>query len=272
MVDAGNGMSGKVIPLMEKRLPIKIIPLNFELDGSFPAHLSNFLEQGVTDQISEKINSEKADFDGDADRIGLVDEKGSLIKGDMTLLFLAKYFLKKNPGSAIAYNLICSKAVPEFIGKWGGKPVKTKVGFVNVKEGLLENNGILGGELSTHYCYKDNFYGDSGFLTLLILLSTISGFDKKVSEMAEELSPYFKESEINFEIEDKEGMINKVKEKYSDGKQDYLDGVTVEYKDWWFNIRPSNTEPLIRLTIEADTQELLEEKKKELTALVNELK
>ena len=276
VIDAGNGMAGKVVPLIEEKLPIKIIPLNFKLDGSFPAHPSNPLLEGVTDQISREVKKKKADFgfifDGDADRIYLIDEKGDFIRADITLLLLAKYLLEKNPGKGVAYNVICSRAVPEFIKKWGGKPIRTKVGFVNVQKGIMENNGIMGGELSGHYSFKDNYYLDSGFIVFLILLQIISKTDRKVSEITKELSPYAKGAEINFEVKDKEAILNKVKEKYSDGKQDYLDGVTVEYDNWWFNVRSSQTEPLLRLTIEADTQELLKQKKKELTALIEKEK
>lgn len=272
VIDAGNGMAGKVIPQVEPKLPLKIIPLNFKLDGNFPAHPSNVFEKGATDQISKTVKDEKADFgfifDGDADRVYLIDELGNFVRADITLLLLAKYFLEKNPGAAITYNLICSKAVPEFIKKWGGKPIRTKVGFVNVKEGLINNNGLMGGELSGHYCFKDNFYGDSGFIAFLVLLQVISQSGKRVSELVAELSPYAKGAEINFEIEDKEKIIEEVKKKYSDGKQDFLDGLTVEYDNWWFNLRPSQTEPFLRLTLEADTEELLEEKKKELTDFI----
>lgn len=272
VVDAGNGMAGKVVPLFDKKLPIKIIPLNFELDGNFPAHPSNPLLEGVTDQISSEVRKRKADFgfifDGDADRIYLIDELGNFVRGDTTLLLLAKYLLKKYPGKGIAYNLICSKAVPEFIKKWGGKPIRTAVGVVEVREGMLKNDGIVGGELSGHYLFRDNFYLDSGFVVFLILLEIISESGKKVSEITKELSPYAKSAEINFEVEEKEKIIKKVREQFSDGKQDYLDGITVEYQDWWFNIRSSQTEPLLRLTIEAKNQELLEQKKKELTAFI----
>lgn len=272
VIDAGNGMAGKVIPLIQERLPIEIIPLNFTLDGNFPAHFSNPLEKGVVDQISKEIKKQKADlgfiFDGDADRVFLVDEKGELIKGDITLLLLAKYLLKEYSGMAVVYNLICSRAVPKFIKKFGGKPIRTKVGAVNIMKSLLENNGIVGGELSGHFSFKENYYSDSGFIAFLILLQIISEYDQKVSEIVKEFSIYAKSPELNFEIEDKEGIIKKVKEKYSDGKQDYLDGVTVEYKDWWFNLRPSNTEPLLRLTIEADTKKLLKQKIKELSSLI----
>lgn len=273
VIDAGNGMAAKIVPLLEKKIPTKIIPLNFEIDGNFPGHPSNPLEEGVTRQISEKIIKEKADFgfifDGDADRIFLLDEKGNLVRADITLLILARWFLEQKPGISIIYNTICSKSVPEFIKKWGGNAVKSKVGFVNVREKAIENNAIMGGELSGHYCFKDNFYGDSALMALLLLLQVISKSNKKVSEMSGEFCLYAKSSEINFEIKDKDLIIEKIKEKYSDGKQEYLDGITVEYNNWWFNLRPSQTEPLLRLTIEADNKELLEEKKKELTALIS---
>ena len=269
-------MAGEVIPMIERKLPVKIIPLNFKLDGNFPAHPSNPLLEGVTDQISKEVKKRKADFgfifDGDADRIFLIDEKGNFVRADITLLFLAEYFLEKNPGKGVAYNVICSKSVPEFIKKWGGNPIRTPVGFLNVQKGILKNNGIMGGELSGHYCFKDNFYSDSGMIAFLTLLQIISASGKKVSEIARELSPYAKSAEINFEVENKEKIINKIKEKYSDGKQDYLDGVTVEYKNWWFNIRPSQTEPFLRLTIEADTKEILDQKKKELLAIIKKQK
>ncbi len=271
VIDAGNGMAGKVMPLIKERLPIEIINLNFNLDGNFPAHPSNPLEEGASNQIGEEVKKQKADlgfiFDGDADRIYLIDEKGGFIRSDVSLLLLAKYFLEKNPGTAIAYNAICSKATPEFIEKWGGKPIRTKVGFINVQRAIQENKGAMGGEISGHFSFKDNDYLDSGFIAFLVLLQVISNSDKKVSEITQELSPYFKSSELNFEVKDKEKTIEKFKKKYSDGKQDYLDGATIEYEDWWFNVRSSNTEPLLRLTIEADTEELLQQKIKELTSL-----
>ena len=271
-VDASNGVAGLTVAKIGDKLPVKIFLLNYEPDGDFPNHSPNPLLKGSTDQIKKEIEKESADFgfifDGDADRIFLVDENGWLVRADITLLLLAKYFLQKNPGSAIAYNAICSKAVPEFIKKWEGKPVRTKVGFVNVREGLLENNGIMGGELSGHYCFRDNYYLDSGMIGFLILLQIISQEHKKVSEIVQELSPYVKSSEINFEIKNKEEILNKVKQKYTNGKQDYLDGITVEYNNWWFNVRASQTEPLLRLTIEANTEDLLKEKQKELESFI----
>ena len=265
IVDAGNGMAGKIIPLI--KMPIKIIPLNFKLDGNFPARPSNVFEKGALDEIKEEIKERKANFgflfDGDADRIYLVDEKGNFIRPDITLLLLAKYLLKKK--EAVIYNLICSKAVPDLIRKWGGKPIRSPVGAVNLMELLVKNKAVMGGELSGHYCFKDTFGADSGFVAFIILVQIIS--DNKLSDLIKELSPYAKGTELNFKVKDKEKALNMIKKKYSDGKQDYLDGVTVEYKDWWFNLRPSNTEPLLRLTIEADNERLLKEKTKELKSL-----
>jgi phosphomannomutase len=276
VIDAGNGMAGKVISLIKEKLPVEIIPLNFKLDGNFPAHPSNPLGPGSTDQISEEVKNQKADFgfifDGDADRIFLITESGKFIKGDITLLLLAKYLLEKNPNKGIAYNLICSKTVPEFIKKWQGIPIRTAVGVINVRKGMLDNNGIMGGEVSGHYLFKDNFYLDSGFISFLILLEIISESEQKVSEITKQLTLYTKGDEISFEVDDKEGIMNKIKESYSDGDQDDLDGVSVKYNDWWFNVRASQTEPLLRLTIEADNQKLFAQKQKELQDFITKNK
>ena len=280
VVDASNGVAGHVISKIKDMLPVKIIPLNFEPNGNFPNHAPNPLEEGSIDGIGETIRKEKADFgfifDGDADRVFLLDENGQLVRADATLLLLARYFLGKNPGMAVAYNAICSKAVPEFVRKWGGNPIRTKVGFVNVRAGILENNGIMGGELSGHYCFKDNYYMDSGMIAFSVLLQIISkdisasSNISKVSEIVKELSPYAKPSELNFKVQDKDSILERAKQKYSDGKQDFLDGITVEYENWWFNMRPSNTEPLLRLTVEANTQELLAQKQDELSSLISQ--
>ena len=273
-IDASNGVAGLAISKIGDKLPNKIFLLNHEPDGNFPNHSPNPLAEGSSEQIKNEILKEEAAFgfmfDGDADRIFLVDENGELVRADVTLLLLAKYFLRKNPGMAVAYNAICSKAVPEFIEKWGGKPVRTQVGFVNVREGLMKNNGIMGGELSGHYCFKDNFYLDSGIIALFTLLSVISEDSRSLSQIVKELSPYAKGAELNFEVNNKEEIMDRVKQKYTDGQQDFLDGVTVTYKDWWFNVRPSNTEPLLRLTIEADTEDMRKIKEKELAEIITQ--
>jgi phosphomannomutase len=273
VIDTGNGMAGKIFPLLEPKLPIEILPLNFTLDGNFPAHSPDPLSKGAIQQISQKILEERADFgfifDGDADRIFLIDEKGNLVRADITLLLLAKFFLEKCPGAKIIYNLICSRAVPEFIKKWGGKPIKSAVGFVNIRENMFKEGGIMGGELSGHYCFKDNFYSDSAFITFLILLEIISKSKKRVSEMTTSLSPYAKSPQINFKVKRKKIILEEIKKRYSNGKQDFLDGVTIEYEDWWFNLRPSQTEPILRLTLEAKNEKLLEKKKKELINIIS---
>ncbi len=272
VIDASNGMAGKVIPEIVDKIPIEIIPLNFNLDGNFPAHSPNPLKESSTEGIKNRIKEKKADFgfifDGDADRVFLITEESDFVSADITLLLLAKYFLEKNPGDKIVYNLICSRAVPEFIKKWGGEPVRSQVGYVNIWKNMQKKEAIMGGELSGHYAFRENFYTDSGFISFLILLEIISKSEKKVSEQVNQLSPYAKSPEINFEIKDKEKTLEKIKKKYSDGKQDFLDGITVEYESWWFNTRPSHTEPLLRLTIEADNKNILREKKKELVSFI----
>ena len=272
VVDAGNGMAGKIMPILAEKLPITVIPLNFTLDGSFPAHPSNPLLPESQKQICETVVKEKADFgvifDGDTDRLFFVDEKGFFIPADITLLLLAKLFLEKEPGAGIVYNLLCSRVVPEMIKEWGGRPLRSQVGYVNISRVMRENKGVMGGELSAHYSFRDNAFADSGFIAFVILLQLLSSYEKPLSDIVKPFYKYVKSSELNFEIQDKNAVLEKVKEQYSDGKQDFLDGVTVEYKDWWFNLRPSNTEPLLRLTVEADTKELLEQKKKELSDFI----
>lgn len=272
VVDAGNGMAGKIIPILTEGLPLNIIPLNFKLDGNFPAHPSNPLLPESQKEICETVIKEKADFgvifDGDTDRLIFIDEKGKFIPADITLLLLAKTFLDKEQGAGIVYNAICSKAVPEMIKEWGGRALRSKVGFSNLMTLMKEQKGAMSGELSAHYSFRDNFYADSGFIAFVLVLQLLSNYGQPFSEIVKPFFKYFKAAEANFEAKDKDAIINKIKEKYTDGEQDFLDGITVTYKDWWFNIRPSNTEPLLRLTIEADTQELLEQKQKELTNFI----
>jgi len=273
VVDAGNGMAGKIMPLLFEKLPCKLIPLNFKLDGNFPAHPSNPLLPESQVQIKKKITEEAADFgiimDGDTDRLFFVDEKSNFIPADTSLLILAKHFLEKEPGAGIAYNAVCSKAVPTRVKEWGGRPIRTKVGFVNVAQGLQDEDGIMGGEVSAHYCFRDNYYADSGFIAFLILLVLISEQNKKLSDIVKPLKPYSKADEVNIEVNNIEDVIQQVKQKYKDGQQDELDGVTIEYKDWWVNVRPSNTEPLLRITVEGNTADILNNK---LTEVVNYIK
>lgn len=274
VVDAGNGMAGKVMPLLFKKLPCKLIPLNFELDGNFPAHPSNPLLPESRVQIKEAVVKEKADFgiimDGDTDRLFFVTEKGEFIRADSTLLILAKHFLKYNPGAGIAYNVICSRTVPEKIKEWGGRPLRSAVGYANLAEAMKKHNGIMSGELSAHYAFRGNYYADSGFIAFLILIMLISEENKPLSQIIEGLNPYAKADEVNIKVNNIPEIIAKVKEQYSDGKQDELDGITVEYDAWWFNVRPSNTEPLLRITVEADSDEMLKKEQGKLLEFIKQ--
>ncbi|PIP29152.1 phosphomannomutase/phosphoglucomutase [Candidatus Kuenenbacteria bacterium CG_4_9_14_3_um_filter_39_14] len=275
VIDAGNGMAGKVMPLLAKHLPIKIIPMNFKLDGNFPAHPSNPLDPKSQIGIAKKVKSAKTDFgmilDGDTDRLFFIDEKGKFVRADITLLLLAKLFLEREPGKGISYNLICSKIVPEMIKKWGGQPIRTPVGYVNVSNGMRKNNGIMGGELSAHYSFRDNAYADSGFIALIILLELLSKDNRPLSEIVKPFYKYYKLPEINTPVKDVEIKLKKIKKKYKKYKQDSLDGTTVDNWQkggWWFNVRPSNTEPLLRLTIEGKNKKTVDQLKKELVALI----
>jgi len=272
VIDAGNGMAGLVVPELFKHLPCQLIPLFFEPDGRFPNRPSNPLLAEAQPAAEKKVLAEKADvgfiFDGDADRVFLVTEQGNFVRGDITLLLMAQYFLEKEPGAAIAYNLICSRIVPEKIRYWGGRPLRTPVGFVNVSKTLRKNYGVVGGENSAHYCFRDNFHADSGLIVLATLLDIISLSNQKISEMIETLNPYFKQ-ERYFEIQNAEPILALFKDHYATGQQDELDGLTVQYPDWWFNARSSNTEPLLRLTAEAINEKLLYKKLEELTVLIS---
>ena len=210
------------------------------------------------------MREHKADFgvifDGDTDRLFFIDEKGQFIRADYSLLILAKEFLRREPGKGIVYNVICSKIVPQKIAEWGGKPLRSKVGYVNISTVMRENDGIMGGELSAHYSFRDNAGADSGFIAWLILMQLISEDGRKLSEIVSEFQQYVKSDEINIEVTDRDAVVAAVKKHFTDGKQNELDGLTVEYADWWFNVRASNTEPLLRVTIEAGDAKTLGEK------------
>lgn len=278
VIDAGNGMAGKVLPSLIKDLPIKVEPVFFELDGNFPNHPSNPLLPESQLVISKKVIDLKADFgvifDGDADRLFFVDEKGEFIRADITLLFLAKVLLEKNPGAGIAYNVICSRIVKEKIIEWGGRPLRSAVGFVNVAKAMRDNGGVMGGELSGHYSFRDNGYADSGFIAFLILLELISKSEGPLSQMVAPFKKYYKGDEINLPLDSLsvERVINDLRKRYSDGRQDELDGLTVEFSDWWFNARASNTEPLLRVTIEADTKDVFDKRTEEILEFINKLR
>lgn len=272
VVDAGNGMAGKVIPLLAAHLPIEVIPLAFELDGNFPSRSPDPLAPGALDLLKARVVAERADFgvafDADTDRIFFVDEKGGFIQADNTLLLLAKYWITREPGAGIAYNLINSHAVPEFISEWGGRPLRSAVGYVHMGRALKEGRGVMGGEVSAHYSFRDNFYFDSGYIALLIFLQVFSEQDKPLSELVKQFTRYCRGDEVNFRVKDAHAVMAELETKYHDAKIDKLDGITFEYPDWWFNVRPSNTEPLLRVTVEGNDCTIMEVKRKEILEFV----
>ncbi|MCI0404889.1 MAG: phosphomannomutase/phosphoglucomutase [candidate division Zixibacteria bacterium] len=263
-VDAGNGMAGKLIPELFKNLPCKLAPLFFELDGSFPNHPASPIEPENTEELRRVVVEQNLDlgvaFDGDADRMFLVDGSGKLLGGDVVTGLVAKKLLEKTPGTAVVYNLICSRLVPETITKADGKPIRSRVGHAYIKPLMKAENAIFGGEHSGHFYFRDNWYADSGMIALVVCLELLSEAGKPLAELAREIDPYFRSGEINFRVADQQKIIEKAAGRFADGKADREDGLTVEYADWWFNLRPSNTEPLLRLNVEANSEELLREK------------
>lgn len=272
VIDAGNGMAGKILPQLFSHLPCKIIPMFFELDGSFPNHLPNPIIPENIAALKERISEEKADlgaaFDGDADRMFLVDESASPLGGDIITALVAKNLLKKEKGATILYNVPCSRTVPEIIRQNGGKGIRTPVGHALIKPLMKKYNAVFGGEHSGHFYFRNNFFADSGLIALLVCLELLSEENKPLSQLVSSIDPYFRTGEINSKVEDIPRKLKMIQSHYKDARIDHLDGLTVEFPDWWFNLRPSNTEPLLRLNLEADTRELLEHRKSEILNLI----
>ncbi len=272
-IDASNGMAGKMVPLIFDELPVEIIDINFEHTGTFKHEPNPLVEKNLA-PLKAAVKKNKCDlgfcFDGDADRLMTVDEKGNTVSCDLTTALMAPYFLEKNPKSTVVYDLRSSRIVAEEIIKHGGTPRRERVGHSYMKKALRDSRAVFGGELSGHFYYRDNYYTDSGMITLVHMINIVSQADAPVSELIAPLRKYHNSGEMNFEVEDKQAKMNEFAKRYSDGQIDNLDGVTVGYKDWWFNCRPSNTEPLLRLNIEAKTEELLEEKLSEMTQQLGE--
>jgi phosphomannomutase len=267
-IDAGNGMAGKTVPLVFDGLPIELVPLFFELDGTFPNHPANPIEAENLADLRRVVLEQGCEmgiaFDGDADRMFLVDEKAQIVSGSLTTALVAARLLEKNPGESVIYNLICSWTVREVIEENGGKPIRSRVGHSFIKKVMADTGAIFGGEHSGHYYFRDNFRADSGMIAALLVLEAMSVTDQPLSGVLEPYQRYVASGEINSEVADQNAAINELAEAYSDGGQDRVDGLTVEYDDWWFNCRPSNTEPLLRLNLEARTQELMEAKRDEV--------
>jgi phosphomannomutase len=273
-IDAGNGMAGKTVPVVFKSLPVEIVPLYFELDGTFPNHLANPIEPENVRDLQKAVLDNECDlgiaFDGDADRMFLIDEQGRAVGGDMVTAMVAIALLKRYPGAGVCYNLICSKSVPEVIEAHGGRPVRTPVGHSLIKKIMREEDAVFGGEHSGHFYFRDNWYADSGVIAALTVLQLVSEQDKPLSEVLAPLDTRFRSGEINTRVGDAKVVMADVEAHYAaaGGSVDHLDGVTIEFPDWWFSLRASNTEPLLRLNVEADTPELLAEKTAEVRRMI----
>lgn len=272
-IDCGNGMGGLIVPAIFKHLPIEVVPLYFELDGEFPNHPASPIEPENMADVQAAVRQNHADlgaaFDGDADRVFITDERGELVGGDMVTALVADMLLRSHPGATVLYNLICSRGVPELIRARGGNPVRTRVGHSIIKAVMREQNAIFGGEHSGHFYFRDHYFADSGLIALLIVIELLSRENKPVSELLRPLDHRFRSGEINSQVADVPGKLKELEQAYRDADEiDHLDGVTIQYKDWWFNIRPSNTEPLLRLNIEADNPETLTRKREELLARI----
>jgi phosphomannomutase len=271
-VDAGNGMAGAIIPHLEGKTPLVITPMFFELDGTFPNHPANPLVPEGTSALRERVAAEGLDFgvafDGDGDRAFLVDELGSLVTGGQMSAMLAAAFLAKFPGANIVYDARNSHTVPEVISELGGKPVISKVGHSNIKAVMREVDAPFGGEFSGHYYFRDNFYADSGLIGALMAIDVLAKSKMKLSKLAGQYAHYVSSGEINSTVADPSAKLEELAAKYPDGKHDRLDGLTVDYGDWWFNVRPSNTEPLLRLNVEAKSEANMTTRRDELLAII----
>lgn len=274
VVDAGNGMAGKIFPELEPYVPFDVTELYFELDGSFPNHIANPLEPKNLVDVISKVKETGADaglaFDGDGDRAVLIDETGEPISGTVMSAILAEYFLKKNPGSTILLNAICGQAAVDAVNKNGGKVVRTKVGHSFIKGEMRKHNGLFAGEHSGHYYFRDNFMADSGLIAAVVALAVLSNSGKKLSELANQYRTYQQINETNFEVADKDATMKKVAAAFPDADADWLDGLTLRFKNSWVNVRPSNTEPLLRLNAEAKDKAELDKLVAKVTELIKQ--
>ena len=273
-IDAGNGMAGVTVPRVFRDLPIDVVPMYFEPDGTFPNHPANPIEPENIAELRRNVVENGYDlgaaFDGDADRVFLVDEQGDVVGGDILTSMVASRMLERNPGAAIVYNLISSRGVPETIGAKGGRPIRSRVGHSYIKETMREEDAVFGGEHSGHFYFRDNWYADSGMAALLFALEMVSEAGRPLSKVIAPLDHRFRSGEINSEVEDAAAVMQSIEQHFrAEGAEiDHLDGVTVSFPRWWFNVRASNTQPLLRLNVEADDRATLEAKTAEVLAMI----
>ncbi len=273
VVDAGNGMGGLTVPAVFEGLPLDVTPLYFELDGTFPNHEANPIEPENLVDLQKAVREHGADiglaFDGDADRCFVVDENANVVSPSAITALVAARELKREPGSAVIHNLICSRTVPEVIRENGGTPVRTRVGHSFIKAEMARTNAVFGGEHSGHFYFRDFWRADSGMLAALHVLASLGGQDGPLSAMLAPYDRYVASGEINSKVTDAQATMKEVEAAY-DGKAeiDHLDGLTVSAADWWFNLRPSNTEPLLRLNAEATDEATMTRVRDDVLAIV----
>ncbi|HET9311089.1 MAG TPA: phosphomannomutase/phosphoglucomutase [Actinomycetota bacterium] len=272
VADTANGMGGLVVPAVMSRLPVTLHHLFPELDGTFPNHPADPIDPENQQDLKAAVLEHGADvglaFDGDADRVFLVDERARDVSGSLLTALVAIAMLEREPGAKVVHNLICSWTVPEVIREHGGEPVRTRVGHSFIKQVMAETGAIFGGEHSGHYYFRDNYGADSGLIAAVVAMGELSKSGHALSELLAPLRRYFASGEINSVVDDQQARIEIVAGHFADGRQDRLDGLTVEFDDWWCNVRPSNTEPLLRLNAEARTPELLADKSAEVLELI----
>jgi phosphomannomutase len=276
VADTANGMGGLIVPVVFERLPMMQLEVMYpELDGSFPNHPADPIQPANQRDLQARVVSGGFDiglaFDGDADRVFVVDEQGRGVSGSATTAILAAAVLRTNPGATVLYNLICSRSVPEVITENGGVPVRTKVGHSNIKQVMAETGAVFGGEHSAHYYFLDNYRADSGIIATMFMLQELSRAQRPLSELRKPFERYEASGEINTSVSDAQVVMAEVAKVYSKFPQDWIDGLTVDCGDWWFNLRPSNTEPLLRLNLEASTRDDCDTYVAEVLSLVTSL-
>jgi phosphomannomutase len=274
VADAGNGMAGHVLPVIFERLPFDLVPMYFELDGTFPNHPADPINPKNLEALRQRVVAERADvglaFDGDADRVFLVDETGGIVQSSLVGALVSRTMCEREPGATVLYNLICSHVVPETIREAGGNPVRTRVGHSFIKAVMAETGAIFGCEHSGHYYFRDNYRADSGLIAALVTLEVLSRANRPLSEVLAPYRRYADSGEINRRIEgdDPKSVIQRVAEDYPEDQRDWTDGLTIETQDSWFNLRPSNTEPLLRLNVEAADESAMSDLRDEVLAIV----
>ncbi len=271
-VDAGNGMAGHTVPAVLGRLDVDLVPLYLELDGTFPNHEANPLDHSTLVDLQAVVREQACDlglaFDGDADRCFVVDETGAVVSPSALTALVATRHLAHEPGATILHNVICSRAVPEIVTEHGGVPVRTPVGHSLIKAEMARTAAVFGGEHSGHFYFREFYLADSGMLAALHVLGALAETDDALSTLMAEFSRYSASGEINSRVTDADTVLEQLSQRYVDHRQDRMDGLTVEADTWWFNVRASNTEPLLRLNVEGNDVPTMEQVRDEVLTVI----